>query len=283
MAPPQTRGSTRVQRWARRPARGSPADAGIDPSTCVARGCGRWLPRRRGDRPFSASALACEAMAPPQTRGSTHRIEHGDADQIGSPADAGIDPPRQAASCRHRWLPRRRGDRPQAGQAGQAHRPAPPQTRGSTRLSAPPTPSPRGSPADAGIDPDSHLRTGGGEWLPRRRGDRPRRGKLTFAGFGAPPQTRGSTLNKPSPSVIDMGSPADAGIDPFHYIGAPDKSWLPRRRGDRPVAAGLAPGAGMAPPQTRGSTRREIRPGRSARGSPADAGIDPEILPGCRF
>src|SRR5690606_17465897 len=50
-APPRTRGSTPLPRFARSYASGSPAHAGIDPRLAYKASPDAWLPRARGDRP----------------------------------------------------------------------------------------------------------------------------------------------------------------------------------------------------------------------------------------
>ena len=284
-APPHTRGSTPGRPASQPDNAGSPAHAGIDPparrrirlrAPPHTRGStlldfdGRTLeglPRTRGDRPGSSSArispsgspahagidprrdpIAGKDTAPPHTRGSTLPGSHPSGHR-GSPAHAGIDP-RRPVQGRDPGLPRTRGDRPSPASVSG---PAPPHTRGSTRVltrfrrkgEAPPhtrgstrrryRPQPSsGSPAHAGIDPGMIYPSGSRAWLPRTRGDRP-------AGRKA-----GADL---------AGSPAHAGIDP---------------RKARPCLAGAAP------PHTRGSTQ-EMHAATTGGGSPAHAGIDPRV------
>ncbi len=100
--PPLTRGSTPLVDRLAVVLAGSPAHAGIDPSTCPPGSRAPWLPRSRGDRPSSASAISeCRGLprsredrpvaewfrdligeAPPLTRGSTHyAVEHAVAER----------------------------------------------------------------------------------------------------------------------------------------------------------------------------------------------------------
>ncbi len=155
---------------------------------------------------------------------------------------------------------------------------APPQTRGSTPHPAFPPRGAAGSPADAGIDPAPSARPIWTARLPRRRGDRPAPRRVLDHLLSAPPQTRGSTRLLTSPGSRPRGSPADAGIDPFRARCLARSSGLPRRRGDRPARAHERGRIAAAPPQTRGSTRDGVQRRLRHRGSPADAGIDPDRL-----
>jgi len=131
-APPRTRGSTRGRRGRRQRPAGSPAHAGIDPSTCVYPMTRARLPRARGDRPLDGDICTPAIVAPPRTRGSTRGPADGSARSHGSPAHAGIDPWTWSSPPRPLRLPRARGDRPSTRAARPASSPAPPRTRGST-------------------------------------------------------------------------------------------------------------------------------------------------------
>src|SRR5438309_2264971 len=100
LAPPPTRGSTLEFHVAGAGHRGSPAHAGIDPTTPSPSGRRRWLPRPRGDRPGVRPVLALISAAPPPTRGSTLLATYASLADDGSPAHAGIDPgyPRSCGS-----------------------------------------------------------------------------------------------------------------------------------------------------------------------------------------
>ena len=112
-APPHTRGSTLCVGMLLLPDSGSPAHAGIDLIQYRQRPAGRRLPRTRGDRPCLRWPRMRTCTAPPHTRGSTHRRVFRAPATGGSPAHAGIDPPRRSRSCSDPRLPRTRGDRPQ--------------------------------------------------------------------------------------------------------------------------------------------------------------------------
>ncbi len=90
----------------------------------------------------------------------------------------------------------------------------------------------------------------------------------------APPLTRGSTAVGRRHNLSIEGSPAHAGIDPSHTSGTATSARLPRSRGDRPVHAEHVGDLGVAPPLTRGSTRKAHVGRGIPEGSPAHAGID---------
>ena len=90
----------------------------------------------------------------------------------------------------------------------------------------------------------------------------------------APPHTRGSTHRAGRREGACRGSPAHAGIDREFFVRTFSRNWLPRTRGDRPPYRPGSTFFALAPPHTRGSTRRDRVPHARARGSPAHAGID---------
>ena len=150
-APPHPRGSTRSLTAFGDDLKGSPASAGIDPSTPSNGGNTPRLPRIRGDRPGRRSGLAGWCRAPPHPRGSTLPFAAPAPVEPGSPAPAGIDPSASCAAAGDRRLPRTRGDRPAMAAIRRRRGRAPPHPRGST-LSAIPfrngrggSPHPRGS------------------------------------------------------------------------------------------------------------------------------------------
>ena len=274
-APPHTRGWTR-QGPERLPfGLGSPAHAGMDPSS--SRACTRpaRLPRTRGDGPHSAALRSRHAAAPPHTRGWTAPHSPSNADRTGSPAHAGMDPA-GAIACRVAvWLPRTRGDGPYAGKGYDLHPMAPPHTRGWTRAEVLQRGSEPGSPAHAGMDPHGDGADKLTGWLPRTRGDGP---QLVLPDDGymvAPPHTRGWT-HPPGGHVRDRdGFPAHAGMDPTPTPRKTSRTRLPRTRGDGPASEPAAVRGTRAPPHTRGWTLRHQHLGAGRLGSPAHAGMDP--------
>ncbi len=274
-APPHTRGSTPIPPARLAALAGSPAHAGIDPPRASAPRTRPGLPRTRGDRPSRSHFASSASRAPPHTRGSTQHAIDAQWLVDGSPAHAGIDPPRRSWARSSRRLPRTRGDRPAPASTWATLRSAPPHTRGSTHRGQPRGADQLGSPAHAGIDPRPRSTTAASTRLPRTRGDRPTSPRVDSSRRPAPPHTRGSTLRLGGVRLARGGSPAHAGIDPPSMTGAAASLGLPRTRGDRPSSLiSDLPGLG-APPHTRGSTRFGGAPVARDRGSPAHAGIDP--------
>ena len=132
-APPPTRGWTLMRQGADQLLIGSPAHAGMDPSSVRPGPSASWLPRPRGDGPVFVNDPSSQAAAPPPTRGWTRDVAREQFRRDGSPAHAGMDPSRQRAAQYEAWLPRPRGDGPASKAAPQARDPAPPPTRGWTR------------------------------------------------------------------------------------------------------------------------------------------------------
>ena len=155
---------------------------------------------------------------------------------------------------------------------------APPHPRGSTGEVGDGWHGSGGSPASAGIDPRTADAGSRASWLPRIRGDRPSPSSFQCLHRMAPPHPRGSTLVTRLVSVLPMGSPASAGIDPIPSRPPSPSSRLPRIRGDRPSGRWCIPRPWKAPPHPRGSTPCGLRQPGYAHGSPASAGID---LPRC--
>jgi len=274
-APPHTRGSTRLLLRRHPHHNGSPAHAGIDPRRRPSRYPRGRLPRTRGDRPTCQWSRGISIRAPPHTRGSTHPVSHPYLCLFGSPAHAGIDPPRPHQQPPTLRLPRTRGDRPRLVSACRGLVMAPPHTRGSTRAADRHLDAVAGSPAHAGIDPRRIRTRHRLTRLPRTRGDRPSLPNPPKNGIGAPPHTRGSTSHCALAHTRIYGSPAHAGIDPAHTGANRRTPRLPRTRGDRPDPVYLSDKPKKAPPHTRGSTLHRRHTRHRDLGSPAHAGIDP--------
>ena len=115
--------------------------------------------------------------ASPRPRGWTVRWLIRDGNAYGFPAPAGMDPRSRASAASRTWLPRARGDGPEADGAGQELPEASPRLRGWTRQDGDGRRDPPGFPAPAGMDPHPvHVRfeqLG----LPRARGDGPHAAK----------------------------------------------------------------------------------------------------------
>ena len=112
VAPPPTRGWTRQEAHRAGARLGSPAYAGMDPTTARPRRSTRWLPRLRGDGPAVTAPPALRPSAPPPTRGWTLRQHDGLWLASGSPAYAGMDPEQPRPRAGIERLPRLRGDGP---------------------------------------------------------------------------------------------------------------------------------------------------------------------------
>ncbi len=117
------------------------------------------------------------------------------------------------------------------------------------------------------MDPPREAAAAGAPRLPRGRGDGPSRSVASAAGAVAPPRSRGWTLVALGHQIGGVGSPAVAGMDPAMTLLQAGVAWLPRGRGDGPVLVYSRFTVLLAPPRSRGWTRR--------RGSPAVAGMDP--------
>ncbi len=180
-SPPPTRGSTGTVQVPQTQRSVSPAHAGIDRRTTAPSRVRRRLPRPRGDRPPSGHQAPRPGQSPPPTRGSTPWSRSRRPSPCVSPAHAGIDQQKALLSKGLERLPRPRGDRPAAVDAGAPRLPSPPPTRGSTRRLFRVRHARRVSPAHAGIDHGGREHRDDRGGLPRPRGDRP--------GHSAPPTT----------------------------------------------------------------------------------------------
>ena len=154
-APPRTRGSPAMPFPSSDRVRGSPAHAGIAPCSSRGRPPIPRLPRARGDRPSPGAQRTTLFRAPPRTRGSPLVGNDPLEVSLGSPAHAGIARERRAQRGQRRGLPRARGDRPLPRTAGRSPFAAPPRTRGSPLRSRADPGKPGGSPAHAGIAPET--------------------------------------------------------------------------------------------------------------------------------
>ena len=93
-APPHSRGWTLHRRHGWQCLLGSPALAGMDPSIGPGTRNMLWLPRTRGDGPWTPFSEVMEYLAPPHSRGWTSLATRRAWQRIGSPALAGMDPTR---------------------------------------------------------------------------------------------------------------------------------------------------------------------------------------------
>ena len=131
----------------------------------------------------------------------------------GSPACAGIDPRAAVGMAGSRRFPRMRGiDLRRRSLA----------------------PGRIGSPACAGIDPSAISTGKTHSRFPRMRGNRPPTKRKTSRGIGVPPHARDRPRLRRQLGAGYLGSPACAGIDPFHSPARSSGSRFPPMRGDRP-------------------------------------------------
>ncbi len=174
-------------------------------------------------------------------------------------------------------FPRPRGDGPLGIFARHPEDVVPPPTRGWSRLPGLFYPSVEGSPAHAGMVPHQASILDPQERFPRPRGDGPARETASRSSFRVPPPTRGWSLPNTLLQVRKRGSPAHAGMVPALLLGAVSRGWFPRPRGDGPeIAAGMCSML-MVPPPTRGWSPDLVRSWMFDEGSPAHAGMVPQI------
>ena len=192
---------------------GSPATAGMDPSRSHARSARRGLPRDRGDGPHDEGWIARFLEAPPRPREWT-RVGHPEvARRLGSPAPAGMDRRSAGRAAGLRRLPRDRGDGPGEQHERKPHRAAPPRPRGWTLVCHRQQRNAPGSPATAGMDLPPIASCLTAAWLPRDRGDGPKKAKAQGWTRKAPPRPLGWTLCRGGGTGPRVGSPATAGMD----------------------------------------------------------------------
>jgi len=219
--PPPTRGWSHPGHRTRPRCWGSPAHAGMVPSTTGMQTAAKGFPRPRGDGPFMGTVSAYISTVPPPTRGWSRIIFTPAARVRGSPAHAGMVPPRFRPPFRALRFPRPRGDGPATSDSPSLASPVPPPTRGWSLYEHGKINVQMGSPAHAGMV----LITQGGKVIPLRfprpRGDGPGIGGFSINDPTVPPPTRGWSLkNRPRPVRLD-GSPAHAGMVPHdNFSGA---------------------------------------------------------------
>ena len=275
LAPPRSRGWTRDARGATPAASGSPALAGMDPSSAVVDFALMGLPRARGDGPMSKLLRSEQRKAPPRSRGWTHTGDRRPGPAPGSPALAGMDPVEGTATHGSSRLPRARGDGPVELDPATVAKLAPPRSRGWTQGGADRALARPGSPALAGMDPTPHTGMPQPLGLPRARGDGPESRTLSEQSFAAPPRSRGWTRARRARARRHRGSPALAGMDPRSGARPSSVRRLPRARGDGPIVCFPDCGLIGAPPRSRGWTQGLAAQKFAEAGSPALAGMDP--------
>ncbi len=280
-APPRGRGWTPCHRRPCPWCVGSPAWAGMDPSSGPESRSPTGLPRVGGDGPPPWIPSRAAVGAPPRGRGWTHHLLPRVTSDRGSPAWAGMDPPPPCATTDLRWLPRVGGDGPGGHRRKSELVAAPPRGRGWTLEAREVHAAAAGSPAWAGMDPFASL-TSPRTWrLPRVGGDGPFGPARTVTLGAAPPRGRGWTPVTHVADEFGEGSPAWAGMDPRRSRPRPTLPRLPRVGGDGPFDGVTKAAVTEAPPRGRGWTRCAPTPSPSSGGSPAWAGMDPPTPSRC--
>jgi hypothetical protein len=156
-APPRARGWSPIDCAGRFLLRGSPACAGMVPTSTGPRSRRRWLPRVRGDGPFPPYDTVFECQAPPRARGWSRQPGDYDGRDGGSPACAGMVPMKSLSRRAMVWLPRVRGDGPSIPWARCESERAPPRARGWSPQDYDDDTRQVGSPACAGMVPRTRL------------------------------------------------------------------------------------------------------------------------------
>ncbi len=255
-ASPHTRGWTRVKGSAGKIGRGFPAHAGMDPAHASVASWASWLPRTRGDGPYTPRQASRVRQASPHTRGWTRRRLAEGGGHEGFPAHAGMDPCQGIGGKNRSGLPRTRGDGPRDHFTNAGLPEASPHTRGWTLPGGGRIAKRLGFPAHAGMDPAHPAysalplglpRTrGDGPFsrnrqlpcigLPRTRGDGPQARPSRMWPLTASPHTRGWTLWALFHWWVPSGFPAHAGMDRVQPRRQGGRQRLPRTRGDGPRA-----------------------------------------------
>ena len=273
--PPRTRGCAFATRGMAEAWGGSPAHAGMRPTSAKRISRSSWFPRARGDAPTAPAPEATAVAVPPRTRGCARgEVSHGGG-HVGSPAHAGMRPAAGRSRATSARFPRARGDAPLEKKPVASAAVVPPRTRGCAPPRAVPRARDGASPAHAGMRPAGWRRSSRASRFPRARGDAPVKGADKIGPKRVPPRTRGCAFDTPVSASSKAGSPAHAGMRPAR--GRRRRGWpgFPRARGDAPVRPHDEEPLGRVPPRTRGCAVGHGHAGNRPRGSPAHAGMRP--------
>ena len=220
---------------------GSPASAGMAPTSIQTRETKHRFPRIRGDGPFCAELSSEPPSVPPHPRGWPRGREYGFCGQSGSPASAGMAPSPSSGYTRPYRFPRIRGDGPSLEMLRSMDMLVPPHPRGWPPAGRGSFLLPPGSPASAGmvrIGADRSRRPGR---FPRIRGDGPYGDCYATKPNGVPPHPRGWSQSELFRAAFGAGSPASAGMVPRRWRTQCPSIWFPRIRGDGPFSCPSAP------------------------------------------
>ena len=211
---PRSRGWTRhrcLQHFAQV---GFPALAGMDPESDLPGRERGWIPRARGDGPDGGEPDRERRQDSPRSRGWTHDVDALLARLDGFPALAGMDPATIGPSSSRRRIPRARGDGPSPSSSRSDANTDSPRSRGWTQRPQPIERHVSGFPALAGMDRAARGDRRSGAWIPRARGDGPRRSTGPVECHADSPRSRGWTRAPPGRGGSGGGFPALAGMDP---------------------------------------------------------------------
>ncbi len=215
----------------------------------------------------------------PAHAGMDHGLRVWDETEGGYPAHAGMDLSGLTFPAQRLRLPRPCGDGPvRAIGAGRDGKVTPPM-RGWTHCRLRSRRRNAGYPAHAGMDPvypNCLLRPTG---LPRPCGDGPTQAHRDNAAAMVTPPMRGWTPSVASPTRLQTGYPAHAGMDPTAGFADEGYKRLPRPCGDGPQAGGSLSSHRRVTPPMRGWTSCPYRQSATGRGYPAHAGMDPMQKP----
>ena len=277
--PPHPRGwSPRAPCCAAAPA-GSPAPAGMVPTTRLVDPLVLRFPRTRGDGPPRLSCRPSRSSVPPHPRGWSPELPHVALTVTGSPAPAGMVPDARCGRGRVRRFPRTRGDGPCDPVPCPLPFGVPPHPRGWSQLIAGADAGSDGSPAPAGMVLTQRDLLALVARFPRTRGDGPSLHAVRDMLGVVPPHPRGWSLALRAGIAVFCGSPAPAGMVPRAQSKGASGPGFPRTRGDGPNGEVDASSAPAVPPHPRGWSRMAgllpVPPG----GSPAPAGMVPSSRP----
>ena len=231
------------------------------------------FPRTRGDVPGRQPSRSIQSRLPPHARGCTAPTRNRAGGRLASPARAGMYRKAGRQQQGDAGFPRTRGDVPRTAAAAAALYRLPPHARGCTARRPHRPRTRRASPARAGMylhgfDAD---RTEAG--FPRTRGDVPDTDAAAPGAERLPPHARGCTCQGGGEDLVEVASPARAGM----YLQQRDPQDLedgfPRTRGDVPSERLMWVMPGSLPPHARGCTCQARFVTNTFKASPARAGM----------
>jgi hypothetical protein len=229
--PPHPRGSHASSQLPSRPARSTPASAGISAPRRPSSPPPPVYPRIRGDLRALRSPELTRRGLPPHPRGSPVRPLDDERAAGSTPASAGISAPGRGAVRAPPVYPRIRGDLQLVVQAFLTSGGLPPHPRGSHRPGERRPAAGGSTPASAGISRAVPSLASSGAVYPRIRGDLCDVVRHPYPSAGLPPHPRGSPLRRRPASARNRSTPASAGIsrDPCRRITR--RTVYPRIRG----------------------------------------------------